>query len=433
MKQITPRQTLVHAYLFSKRIPRPLRIIKLLCYIGIGIGSCALMLALSITHGFEYEIARKMKGINSDIIIESPGNQIDITQLSQFLTTHCPAVNSITPISTRHIILTKDSASQVLFLKGICGRTEEQTTALRDKILAPRQESLEALLTTPFSIIIGKQCALNNKLWLGSHISVHVPLHASNTKITLEKKDLIVSGIFSMGLEEYDANVAYCSRETLSTLFEDCTGADQLALSLKTPTWQTPSFSIYSFLNSIWQRYVIGLDTYYEEETTKIAALLPGLSVRSWKELYPDLVVSLKLEKYALSIVLGLIACVASMLMISLLFMFIQHKQHDIALLTTLGMSRTQLYWLFVRLGMRIIMYAAAIGITLACNISWFLQTYKLIPLPDIYYISYVPAIIEPLHVIIVFCATMLLGYAACHIPLAQLKKLSVVTILRGS
>jgi len=433
MKQTSPRQTLVHAYLFSSHIPRPLRIIKTLCYIGISVGACALMLALSITHGFEHEIGLKMKGINSDIVIEAPGKQLNASELSGFLKAHCPSIKSISPSSTRHIILTHDNTSHVLFLRGISGFDEEQTTTLRAKILAPRAHSLATLLQSPHAIIIGKQCAFSHKLWLGSKLTVHVPHEASHTKITLEKKEMVVAGIFSMGLEDYDANIAYCSRETLTSLFEECTGADQLAVALKPPLWTEPSSSIFYFLANVWKRYTIGLEAYYGSEIATIAALLPGLSVRSWKELYPDLVASLQLEKYAISIVLGLIACVASMLVVCVLFMFIQHKQHDIAILTTLGMTSSHIYWLFVQIGMTIIAQAAIGGIACACAIAWVLQTYKPITLPDIYYISYVPAIIEPAHILLVLLGTLLLGLCACHISLAQLKNLSIVRILRGN
>jgi lipoprotein-releasing system permease protein len=433
MKQITPRQTLVHAYLFSTHIPRPLRIIKLLCYIGISVGSCALMLALSITHGFEYEISRKMKGINSDIVIECPGKQLNAPDLTEFLSTRCSSIKSISPSSTRHIIITQDNTSQVLFLRGISGPDEEQTTTLIDKILVPRNNTLKTILETPNALIVGKQCALSHKLWLGSKLIAHVPHEATHTKITLEKKELVVSGIFSMGLEDYDANIAYCSQNTLNSLFPECTGVDQLAVALKQPSWTLPASSIFECITHIWKRYTIGIDAYYSTETANIAALLPGLSVRSWKELYPDLVASLQLEKYAISIVLALIACVASMLMVCLLFMFIQHKQQDIAILTTLGMTSSQLYWLFVQIGMTIITQASVCGIAIACSISWILQTYKPITLPDIYYISYVPAIIEPAHIMLVVLGTLFLGLCACHIPLTQIKSLSIVRILRGN
>ena len=56
------------------------------------------------------------------------------------------------------------------------------------------------------------------------------------------------------------------------------------------------------------------------EETAVIEKLkkrLPHLQVNSWKDLYPALVSSLKLEKYVMFFILALITLVASMNMIS--------------------------------------------------------------------------------------------------------------------
>ena len=64
-----------------------------------------------------------------------------------------------------------------------------------------------------------------------------------------------------------------------------------------------------------------------------------GLDVYSWKDLYPSLVASLKLEKYVSFFILALILLVASMNIISLLFMQITQKRPTIALLQAMGMS----------------------------------------------------------------------------------------------
>jgi ABC-type lipoprotein release transport system permease subunit len=48
-----------------------------MCFIGIMIGTCALMLTLIITNGFEAVISEKIRGINAPITISSPGRRLD--------------------------------------------------------------------------------------------------------------------------------------------------------------------------------------------------------------------------------------------------------------------------------------------------------------------------------------------------------------------
>jgi len=433
MKQNNAAQLLATAYLSSTRAPRALKTIKALCYTGLTIGAGALMLALIITHGFEQEIGLKMKGLNSDAIIEAPGNQLDAQQLQEYITTRLPdAIQGISASSTRHLIVTHNDKSRVLFLRGITGSDEAKTTILESKITAPEGATLGQLLSHESSLIIGSQFAATNNLWIGSALTVYVPQEAGRSKLALEKKEMHITGIFNVGLEDYDVNVAFCQHRTLQKYYENCTGADHIAISFTPPSWQKPATSWVDWLQKNYQKMRVGNDGYYRARLHQLARLLPGLSVRSWQELYPDLVASLELEKYAISIVLGLIAFVASMLMICLLFMFMQYKQVDITILRTMGMHTQAIYFLFIRIGMTIVVRSVTTGITLAWLIGWYIKTYKPITLPEIYYIAYLPAALEPIHALVVALGTILLGLLACQLPLWQLRKLSIASIVRG-
>ncbi|MDQ5890235.1 MAG: lipoprotein-releasing system permease protein [Candidatus Dependentiae bacterium] len=434
MKQNVASRLLAHAYLYSSRAPRALVIIKLLCYIGIGIGSCALMLALIITHGFERDISLKMKGISSDVVIESPGNQLDAREVSTYITENMgAAIHGVSASSTRHLIVSHNDISHVMFLRGIDPAGEAMTTSLAEKIITPRKTTLSSLLTDNSALIVGKQFATQHKLWIGSELTVYIPQESGKSKIALEKKVMHIAGIFHLGLEDYDMNIAYCSIDALKKMYEKCLGADQIAVSFAPPHWQRPTTSILQWVRNLWNRLWISTDEYYEQRVRALRALLPGLSVRGWRELYPDLVASLQLEKYAISFVLGLIALVASMLIICLLFMFLQYKHQDIAILQTLGMNGQTIRSLFTRIAMTIVFHAVLVGISIAWLIGWIIDTFKPITLPDVYYIAYLPAALEPIHAIVVAVGTMLLGYLACQLPLRQLKHFSVVQVLRGN
>lgn len=434
MKQNTATHLLANAYLSSARAPRALKTIKMLCYLGLSIGAGALMLALIITHGFERDIGAKMQGINSDAIIEAPGEQLDGEQLKRYLTTQLPdAFKGMSASSTRHLIITHNEKSRVLFLRGIDGTNEALTTSLESKIVAPHATTLATLLSHADSLIIGSQFATNNNLWIGSQLTVYVPEESGRNKVALEKKTMQVSGIFTVGLEDYDSNMALCAYSTLQGYYKNCSGADQLAVSFAPPAWSQPAANWGDCLRNYYQKLRIGTDGYYRQRLQQLAKLLPGLSVRSWQELYPDLVASLELEKYAISIVLGLIAFVASMLMICLLFMLMQYKQVDIAILRTMGMRTSSIYFLFIRIGMTIVARSIAVGISVAWLIGWYIHTYKPITLPEIYYIAYVPAALEPIHAIVVALGTLLLGLIACQLPLWQLHRFSIASIVRGS
>src|SRR3972149_1157528 len=73
--------TLALRYLRSHRKEKNTSFMITMCFLGICIGSCALMLTLIITNGFERTIHEKMQGINAPIIMLIPGNVVDADKI----------------------------------------------------------------------------------------------------------------------------------------------------------------------------------------------------------------------------------------------------------------------------------------------------------------------------------------------------------------
>lgn len=425
---------LAKSYLHASDAPRPIRYILRLCYIGITIGALSLMLSLIIMRGFEREVSAKMKGINADITITGYGQQLDMPSLKKHINTVMgPFITGMSGSSTRYLLLHRNNQTEMLFMRGIVPADEARTTSLPTKIIHPKTTSLPHLLGKHNSIIIGAQLAQKHRLDCGDTVTAYAPHEGAGSYLNLEKHTLTVAGIFRIGLEEYDTNVAYCNQETMRTLCPDCTGVDQIVATIAPPPSPPTNAPWQQRLRAWWSRTTTSTAEHAARQLLKLKLLLTGLSVRGWHELYPDLVSSLNLEKYMMTIVLGLIALVASMLMICLLFMFIQYKQRDIALLRALGARQEDIYCLFRRIGMTIVMRATLTGLALAGSIGWWIDAYKPIQLPDAYYISYLPAALEPISFIVIFVVSLLLGYLACLIPLRQLRTVSITNTLRQS
>ena len=151
----------------------------------------------------------------------------------------------------------------------------------------------------------------------------------------------------------------------------------------------------------------------------------------SWKSLYPALVSALKLEKYAMFFILFLMALVAGMNMVSLLFMLITHKQRDIAILRAMGLSTKSLSFIFIFIGFFISLVAGSIGLLGAWLVGLFLQQYHFIKLPDIYQVTHLPVALEWHLFLIVFIVVLLIGFFASWIPAKTMHKIHITNILR--
>jgi lipoprotein-releasing system permease protein len=468
-------------YLKFKKKDRNIALMIKICFLGILIGTFSLMLTLIITNGFEKSIHEKMQGINSQVLIYSPGERIDQEGIKNFLQKKFgDQITGISGNSIRQVLIDKNKNQSVLFLKGIDPVEEAKVTNIAEKIILPvisgemtgkpasplalsdspksehredkgesyrrvraKSDILQKLLN-PNSIIIGHKTAEQFNIKLGDEIKILIPEPTSQKRIYLKKEKVKVTGIFKVGLEEYDNNFAFCSHDYLLKIFDEEPGVDQIALNLKDPSKQItlkdiknslPSFpQFFSTLKDYVKQTIknIFTRTNHEDKIIKqMQNLLPMLTVNSWKDLYPALVSSLKLEKYVMFFILALITLVACMTMISLLFMYIQQKRRDIAILKSMGLADRKIRSIFLRIGLRITFFASVCGLTLAGIAGYFLEQYPFIELPDVYYISYLPARMDPEIFIVVFFATMLLGFLATWIPAKRTKRINIAQVLR--
>ncbi|MBY0353452.1 ABC transporter permease [Candidatus Babeliales bacterium] len=411
---------LAYKYLSFNNKDKNISFMIKVCFLGIFIGTFSLMLTLIITNGFEKVIHEKMQGINAHVVMYAPKSQLDYTGLRTALEAEFgDQVCGISASSTRQAIIDRDKTQSVIFLKGIDQDHEHEVSILPEKITAPAhavatvgKQDLLSMLLQDNNIIIGHKTAEHYGLQVGDTLTLLIPEPGGRSKIFLNKKQVVVSGIFSVGLEEYDNNLAFTSLDYFKTLYDD-KGVDHISLKVKKER---------SFFSAQDTEVMV-------QQALKMR--FPHLVINSWKELYPALVASLKLEKYVMFFILALITLVACMNMISLLFMQIQQKRRDIAIFRAMGMSRKMIQSIFVRLGVFITFWSAALGLGLAACVGFLLERYPFIELPDVYYVSHLPARMDAEIFLVVFIATMLLGFLATWLPARRSRTLNVAQVLR--
>lgn len=412
-------------YLFARHKDSNIAFMTKICFLGISIGTFALMLTLIITNGFEKVISEKMQGINAPIIISSPGNKLNYHDIrNALLTDYTTLLAGVSGTTVKQAIIDCNNQQTVIFLKGIDFEHEAEVTTLPEKIITSNSlshKNLSEFLQGP-NILIGHKMAQEYHLQEGQQITLLIPEASGKRRIALKKQNVTICGIFKIGLEEYDNNFGFVSLDWLNKAFDD-EGVDAITIKPKEPF---QNYSLWQLIKNIFTRH-----NYEDEVLNTLKQRLPHLTVHSWKDLYPALVSSLKLEKYVMFFILALITLVASMNMISLLFMQIQQKRRDIAILKVMGLSQYEISKIFLKLGLTITFLASTLGLALAFAVGFILQHYPYIELPDVYYISYLPARIDGEIFIVVFVATMILGFLATWFPARRAQRISIAQVLR--
>jgi len=402
--------TIAWRFLLASRYEKVISPMALICFISIFIGSFSLALVTAIMHGFEVAVHEKMQGIQAQITINTTNNQqLNINALQPVLDNEFPEVAAWSPSATRYaIVQTEDgdlSAPTVVMLKAINPFTARLVTQLQNKISTPSSPSLIKLIQTN-QIIIGKALAQNLDRMVGNPIELLFPdeKQLPGRKIRFDSTNAIVSGIFDSGIDEFDSSVIFCSFDFLEKLFPN-SGATQINLALKSGS--------------------------SEEKLIKKLKKRLNLPVYSWKDLYKPLVSALKLEKWASFFILALITLVASMSIISFLFMQIIQKRPEIAILKAMGMSNRILTHIFLLMGMSITIISSICGLICAWLVSWLLACYPFIELPDVYYVSHLPVQMEWYILLTVFAVVFILGFIATWLPIQQTKNINIATVLR--
>ena len=401
---------LAQRILFSHVYHKSISTMTIICFAGIFIGSFSLALITAIMNGFEVAIHEKMQGIHSHIIMQSYRNDIDLDILGSILKREFPEVIGFSPSASHHILLrTQDSEEMplVAMIKGIDPDTEQLTSSLPKKIIKtlPDIKNFSSLFTDNY-IVIGKQLAQNNQISLGDTVDLLFIREdqINSKKITFDSYPARISGIFETGIDEFDNGIVYCSLSFLEKLYPNIM-IEQINLAL------APDANEKTTIQNLRNR--------------------TGLEVYSWKDLYPSLVASLKLEKYVSFFILALILLVASMNIISLLFMQITQKRSIIALLKAMGMTNTAIKKIFFSLAIMISCMACISGLLTALFASYILQKYPFINLPDTYYVTHLPVAMTWHILCAVFSVVIFFSICAILLPIQRISSINISRVLR--
>ncbi len=403
---------LAHRMLIAHVYQKSISTMTFVCLSGIFIGSFSLALITAIMNGFEVTIYEKMQGIHANLTIQSYGNDdIDMDTVEHILDNEFPDIKAYSPLATHHVLLrsphVQDNTPSVVIIRGVNPHAEKNTSSIAQKIISPPTSATQfADLFISDTVIIGKQLALNNNIVVSDTIEfLYIQDdHVHGRKITFESYQAIVGGIFDTGIDEFDSNIVYCSLSFFEKLFPNMT-IEQINVAL------APGSNEENIIKTLHNR----LD----------------LNVYSWKSLYPSLVATLKLEKYVSFFIIALILLVASMNIISLLFMHITQKRPDIALLKAMGMSHKQISSIFFIIGLSISCIASSAGLLTALLTSLLLRHYPFITLPDTYYVTQLPIAMTWQILSIVFSVVIFLSIVAVWIPIKRISLINISQVLR--
>lgn len=406
-------------YLFAKKSHNVINIISLISAVGIGIGSMALIVILSVYNGFDTLIKSFYQEYQPNFIITPATGKSFVTD-----TTWCnqlyeiEGIASIQPIIEEDIFLQYGNNQAVAFIKGI-DSSYGRVSGIEANI---KEGAFSTYIGYTPHAIIGRDLAATLRLRVRflDAIELYFPdrkatISPLNPAAALNEQTLFPSGIISIN-QEFDGKGLFIpidvARELTGYSANEVTSLeiylDKNTTAAGAPAMQHPN------ANKI------------EKEIQKIFGQnLQGETNFLIKNKYQQnetLYKMMRAEKFAVYLILFFIIVIVSVNIFGSLSMLILDKKEDLMTYKSMGASKELIDKIFVIQGWLISLIGSAAGIILGLALCILQKTTGIISLPGNYIVSSYPVDIQILDVIITFGGVALIGYIIALLPVKLMK-----------
>lgn len=401
-------------YTRAKRRNHFISFISLIAMLGITLGVWALITVLSIMNGFEAELRDRILGVASHVTISgAEGGLADWQSLADQVEEN-PDVTGVAPYVLGQGMLSKDDNVTGAIVRGVLPDREASVSDIGANM---KRGSLDSLADGEYRIAVGSALARSLGVDIGSKMIVVAPKGRITPAGMLPRlRRFTVSGIFEIGMYEYDSSLALIHLDDARKLYESEGNVSGLRLKL----------------DDVFDAPLVRMDL--------ARSLDPGYYISDWTREHRNFFRALKIEKRVMFIILFLIVAVAAFNIVSTLVMVVTDKQADIAILRTLGMRPRSVMGIFIVQGMVTgvigTLLGGIIGVITALNIETlvpFLEGLfgvQFFP-ADVYVISEFPADMHWDDVIVVTLASLGMSAVATLYPASRAARTQPAEALR--
>jgi lipoprotein-releasing system permease protein len=395
-------------YLKSKKKHRAVSVTTAISIGGVAVGVMALLVVLSVMSGFHQDLQKKILGANAHIIIRDYKGAIQDYEKTAEKLKGEKSIVSYAPFVLGQVMVSSGNRTHGVFLRGINPDTESQTTDILSHVKDGDFSKLAGESDIP-GIILGKELASSLGVFINDKINIVSPLGEIGPMGMLPKvRQFRVVAIFEIGMFEYDSSLVLTNIKSAQDFF-----------------------SMGKTISGIEVRLQ---DIYKAPEIKKHLQEKLGFPyyVMDWMQMNKNLFSALKLEKFAMFIILVLIILVASFNIISNLIMNVIEKSREIAILKAIGATNKSIMTIFIFQGLFIGIIGTTVGVLGGFCLGYILNTWQLIKLPaDVYYLSHLPVKMNLFDFVTVSVSAITITFLATIYPAWQAAKLDPVEPLR--
>jgi len=381
---------------------------------GIALGVATLIIVMAVMNGFRQDLMGRILGFNGHISVYGAGpgvsHYVDLADQVR----GADGVVSVLPTVEGQVMVTSHGESRGAMVRGVpVDRLAERAT-LAEAIVAG---SL-ADLTGRDTAMIGARLAERLGLGLGSSLTLISPKGKVTAFGSVPRiKTYTIAALYEVGMYEFDLGFVFLPLDAAQVYFQMPGQVSYLDVTVEDPDRV---------------RDVTG--------AIVMTPLNQGIRLRDWRQTNATFFNALQVERNVMFLILTLIILVAAFNIISGLIMLVKDKARDIAILRTMGATRGAVMRVFFLAGASVGIVGTTAGVALGVvfceNIEAIRQALQSLTgtelfSPEIYFLSRMPAEMDPMEVVSVALMSLGLSLAATLYPSWRAARTDPVEALR--
>ena len=350
-------------------------LISAISMLGITVAVAVLIVVLSVVNGFERELQDRLLAMTAHASIEKADGRLQdwrnlVEQAEEFAD-----VAAAAPFVNGQGLLTLEDRLSGVQISGIEPQLESRVSSVGEAVISGNLASLEA---GSFNIVLGTELADELRASIGDKVTLTLAEGlVTPAGVVPRNRRFTVSGIYRIGMYEFDRRVAFVNIEDSQRMFRLADDVTGVRLSVT--------------------------DIYQASQVVRKVALGTGggVLVSDWTRRHVNFFRSIQITKSILFVILLMVVAVAAFNIVSTLVMVVKDKQSDIAILRTVGATPSDILRIFITQGSVIGVLGTAggviLGVTLSLNleniVGFMEATFGIKFLAaDVYFISDLPA-----------------------------------------
>ena len=400
-------------YLRARRQEGFISVIAGFSLMGIALGVATLIIVMSVMNGFRAELLGRILGLNGHLMVQGLTRVLnDYDPLASKIRA-VKGVVQVSPVVEGQVMVTGNGTAAGAMVRGIRPEDLARESLVSKNIVEGSLKDFQG----DDAILVGSRLASRLGVRVGERMTLISPQGTATPIGSVPRMQVYrVVAIFQVGMFEYDSTFIFMPLEQAQVYFRTGNGVTGLQVML-------------SDADAALQK------------RREIFGIVNGQArLYDWQQANAHFFNAIQVERNVMFLILTLIIVVAAFNIISSLIMLVKDKTRDIAIMRTMGATRGSIMRIFFLSGASIgvlgTLLGFVLGLSFADNIESIRRALEHLSGselfdPTIYFLSQLPAKVDPTEVAIVVGMALVLSFLATIYPSWRAARLDPVEALR--